>query len=100
MRRQTDVSSPRSIPALAELQSRPQWVCWRKEERKGKVTKVPYNPRTGGGAMANNPGTWASYEVAYQAYERSLSTRRPYAGLGYVFHGDYTGIDLDRCITP
>ncbi|MFL5655225.1 MAG: phage/plasmid primase, P4 family [Ktedonobacteraceae bacterium] len=100
MRPHADVSSFRPIPALAELQARSQWVCWRKEERKGKLTKVPYNPRTGGGTMVNNPDTWASYEGAHQAYERSLSAKRPYAGLGYVFHADYTGIDLDHCIAP
>ena len=98
MRRQTDVSFPRSIPALAELQSRPQWVCWRKEERKGKPTKVPYNPHTGSFARSDDPGTWASFDTARQAHERSLERRRPYDGIGYMFHRDYTGIDLDHCV--
>jgi putative DNA primase/helicase len=43
-----------SIPALRELQARPQWVCWRKEQRKDKWTKVPYDPRTGQMARSND----------------------------------------------
>ena len=99
MRRQTDVSSPRSIPALTELQSRPQWVCWRKEERRGKPTKVPYNPRTGSFARSDDPSTWASFDTARQVYERSLTKRQPYDGIGYMFQRDYTGIDLDHCVS-
>ena len=30
-----------------ELKSSPRWVGWRYEERKGKPTKVPYDPRRG-----------------------------------------------------
>ena len=85
-------------PAPAELQSRPQWVCWRKEERKGKPTKVPYNPHTGSFARSDDPGTWASFPIARQAHERSLTRRRPYDGIGSMFHRDYTGIDLDHCV--
>ena len=80
------------------LQSRPQWVCWRREERKGKQTKIPYNARTGQRAESDNPVTWTSYTVAKQAYEHSQHTARPYDGLGYMFERDITGIDLDHCI--
>jgi putative DNA primase/helicase len=90
-----DTSYARALPALLELQGRQQWVCWRKEQRQGKLTKVPYNARTGNRAETDNPATWASYAQAVQALCTST-----YHGIGYVFHRDYTGIDLDHCVSP
>jgi putative DNA primase/helicase len=90
-----DVSYTRKLPALAELQARPQWVCWRKEQRGGKLTKVPYNPTSGSKAHSDNPATWASYTQSVQAQRD-----RHYDGLGYVFARDYTGVDLDHCVQP
>src|SRR6266702_1458065 len=89
-------SSP--LPALRWLQARPQWVCWRREERKGKRTKIPYNARTGQRAESNRPDTWTSYEEARQAYARSQHTKQAYDGVGYMFQRDITGVDLDHCI--
>lgn len=90
-----------TIAALLELQARPQWVCWRKEQRNGKTTKIPYDPRTGRRAESNHPRTWASYDLAQQAYEWSQRRgQRHYDGIGYMFHRDITGIDLDHCIAP
>jgi putative DNA primase/helicase len=71
----SEVLSPQKRSALEELQARRQWVCWRKEKRQGKFTKVPYA----------------------QAIQASKSGR--YQGIGYMFHRDYTGIDLDHCVT-
>src|SRR5438128_2394700 len=71
MNLQADTSHSRNLPALEELQARDQWVCWRKEQRDKKLTKVPYNPQTGRWARSNDPGTWASYEVTRRAYEHS-----------------------------
>lgn len=95
MQSQTHNPYTRQLPALKELQARPQWVCWRKEERQGKYTKVPYNARIGHKAATDNPATWASYGQAVQALRAGT-----YHGLGYVFHQDYTGIDLDHCVNP
>jgi putative DNA primase/helicase len=86
-----------TLPALAQLQARPQWVCWHWEERKSKKTKVPYNPKTGRMAEANHPATWASYVLAQEALHRQPGR---YHGLGYMFARDVTGIDLDHCIAP
>jgi putative DNA primase/helicase len=91
------------VPALAELQARRHWVCWRRELRPNKKdkqqeAKCPYDPRTGREAKADTPRTWSSYEQAQQAYERSQETGRPYNGIGYVFNGETTGIDFDYCI--
>src|SRR5437588_566231 len=90
-----DVSSTRKLPALEELQARSQWVCWRKEQRQGKLTKVPYSATTGSKAQSDNPQTWATYLQAAQA----LRTRH-YDGLGYVFQREYAGVDLDHCVNP
>ena len=98
MNSQADISHTGNLAALEELQARPQWVCWRKEPRDKKLTKVPYNPRTGQWARSNDPGTWASYAVAKRTYEHSLTTKHPYDGIGYMFSRDITGIDLDHCI--
>lgn len=80
---------------LAELQQCPQWVCWKREERKDKPTKVPYNPRTGKPARSNDPATWASYAEAARACEQEPGN---YQGIGYMFAQDVTGVDLDHCI--
>ena len=77
------------------LQDVPHWICWRKEERSGRWTKVPYNPLTGEHARTNDPTTWCEYRDARCAWERDLER---YNGLGFVFHGDFTGIDLDHCV--
>jgi putative DNA primase/helicase len=95
MSAQETVSYNRTPPALEELQARPQWVCWRKEARRGKPTKVPYDPRTGALARSDDPATWASYAQAKAAWDRHPQR---YDGLGYMFRGDYTGIDLDHCV--
>src|SRR6266702_2655740 len=93
MNQHADIAYTRNIPALEELQARPQWVCWRKEQRKGKLTKVPYNPLTGKWAQSDNPQTWASYTQAIQAQGAGK-----YDGIGYMFNRDYTGVDLDHCV--
>ena len=83
------------LPALLEMQARPQWVCWRKEQRRGKDTKVPYNPRTGEQARANDPITWASYSEALATWQKHPDR---YDGIGYMFHRDLAGVDIDHCI--
>ena len=54
-------SSPRGTGSLAdalarvprELKIEPRWVCWRREERNGRATKLPVDARTG--RMARRP---------------------------------------------
>src|SRR4051812_42402811 len=79
------------------LVARPQWVCWRYEERDGNWTKVPYNASTSLRASSTNPATWASCAEAVAAYQQGT-----YAGVGFVFSPSdpYTGIDLDKCRDP
>ena len=78
-----------------EMKRRPQWVVWRLEERNGKATKVPYNPRTGRKASSTDSLTWGTFEDALEVLDR-------FDGVGFVFSsGDpYTGVDLDGCVDP
>ena len=52
------------------LTSRKQWVSWRTEDRKGKSTKVPINPRTGGRASCTDETTWGTFEEAMRRFEK------------------------------
>jgi putative DNA primase/helicase len=78
-----------------ELSERPQWVCWRYEERDGKRTKIPYTPGTRLRASSTDSLTWASFDVALEA-------SRDHNGIGFVFtSGDpYCGLDVDKCRNP
>ena len=80
-----------------ELKTRQQWVCWRREVRDGKQTKIPYRADGKGMASTTDPTTWASYESVIKAYQAG-----GYDGIGFVFSPDdpFTGIDLDHCRDP
>jgi putative DNA primase/helicase len=79
-----------------QLTERPQWVCWRYEERKGETTKVPYIAGKNSRASSTDLLTWSSFEYALAAHEAG---EPPYDGIGFVFcSGDpFVGIDLDHC---
>ncbi|MBA2712049.1 MAG: hypothetical protein H0U55_00615, partial [Rubrobacteraceae bacterium] len=74
-----------------------QWLCWRTEERGGKLTKVPYSPLTGQRASSTSSETWAGYEEAVRA-----CTEHGFGGIGFVFtpEDDLCGVDLDGCLDP
>ncbi len=80
----------------AELKTLKQWVCFKLEPNpeKGKPDKMPYNPRTGYRAKANDPGTWADYSAALAAYAAG-----GYDGIGFEFANGIFGVDLDHVIT-
>jgi primase-polymerase (primpol)-like protein len=77
-----------------ELTTRAQWIVWRSEQRRGKVTKVPYVPGTHRRARSNDPSTWRTFEQAVASRRRDS-----FDGVGYAFSADdgLTGIDLDHC---
>jgi putative DNA primase/helicase len=88
-----------------ELTVRPQWVCWRYEERDGKTTKVPYTSGTFQRASSTDLMTWSTFSEALGAYERgddNLGKTPHYDGIGFCFSSadPYTGIDLDECRNP
>lgn len=67
------------------------FCCWRLEQRGERTTKVPYNPQTGGGAMSNNPATFAPLPIAERA-------AKDYDGLGVGVFNDLGAIDIDHCV--
>ncbi len=78
-----------------ELKQIPHWVVWRSKTPK----KIPYNPKTGELAEANNPLTWGTYDSAINAFNNGS-----YDGIGFELGtGDnlsgYTVIDLDHVLT-
>lgn len=77
-----------------DLKTRPQWVCWKRELREGKPTKIPYRWDGKGMASTTDLVTWGSFEAAIEAY-----ATRGYDGIGYVFNAadPFAGIDLDHC---
>lgn len=79
----------------AELRETGLFCCWRYETRQGtdKPTKVPYNPRTGGGAQSTNPATFAPLSVALDTMERG-----GYDGLGVGVFNGLGAIDIDHCV--
>lgn len=89
-----------------ELKLLPQWVVWRVENRKGKPTKVPYDPKDVldlyllRHARTNDASTWGTYEEA-RAFCCEYQNRPHTWGVGFVFAADdpYCGIDIDHCVT-
>lgn len=94
---------PRLDRVPGDLASLNQWVVWKAREviKKGpdgesvkKITKVPYNPKTGHQASTSAPRSWGSFDEACNAY-----LIEAYDGIGFVFSqdDDLVGIDLDDC---
>jgi putative DNA primase/helicase len=79
----------------AELRERPQWVCWRSEQRDRTPTKVPVDARNGRLASITRPTTWSSFDDALKAVRRFGCD-----GVGFVFTRDdpFAGVDLDHCL--
>lgn len=75
----------------ADLREHGLFCCWRYEERNGRETKVPYNPRTGGMAQSSNPDTFSPLPIAAGAMGR-------YDGVGVGIFGNLAAIDIDHCI--
>ena len=91
---------PENIPD--ELTERPQWVCWRYEERNETLTKVPYIVEKGVRASTTDLMTWRTFEDAVMALhpENFPSLHLPqYDGVGLVFSSadPFCGVDLDDC---
>ncbi|HRD68270.1 MAG TPA: hypothetical protein PKY50_19240 [Candidatus Competibacter sp.] len=89
--------TPENIPP--ELRARPQWVCWRYEERNGKRTKPPIDAKSNGRlsyAKSNDPTTWSDFDAAHFA----CGIHPELNGVGFCFAPDdgLTGIDMDHVI--
>ena len=77
----------------SELVKNALWCCWNYEERKGKPTKAPKNPKTGGNAQSNNPDTFTDFSTAYAAYQSGK-----FCGLGIGIFPPFAAVDIDHCI--
>ena len=84
---------------LAALAGLPIWVAWKQETRNGRLTKTPFDPRTGRLAASNDARTWATHDEA-----QNWAAMNGGAGVGFMFSqiGDAIigGIDLDTCRNP
>jgi primase-polymerase (primpol)-like protein len=76
-----------------ELRQSDCWINWRKEAKKGKPTKVPYQPDNKK-AKTDDSETWSTFEKVCSVVDN-------FSGIGYVFsmNNDYIGIDIDHCAT-
>ena len=99
MQATTPVNPPIIENIPMRLTERPQWVCWRLEERDDKTTKVPYIPGTMRRASSTDLMTWRTFSEALAAYEAG---EPPYDGIGFCFCSadPFAGIDLDGCRDP
>jgi putative DNA primase/helicase len=87
----TDSHNLDNIPA--ELKATRQWVNWKIEMRDDKETKVPKQP-SGRSADSTDPDTWNTFDSARFTFENGAR----FNGVGFVFNGDYVGIDFDHCV--
>lgn len=85
---------------LADLAALPCWVAWRRQERNGKATKVPYSPKSGRMAKANDPTTWATRPEALKRAKGMDGTGLMFGPLPIAPEWHLGGIDLDSCLDP
>jgi putative DNA primase/helicase len=86
-------------PAYQQLARFPNFVRWKLERgAKGKPTKVPYQVDGRRKASSTDPSTWTTFE-AIMAATRDQPIDAS-GGIGYVFDGVFTFIDLDNCRDP
>ena len=64
------------------------WCC---EIRKGRKTKIPYNPSTKQRCQVNHLETFVDFQTAVDAVE-------DYDGIGIRVNDRIIGIDLDHCV--
>ncbi len=93
----TAVDPPITENIPEQLTERPQWVCWRLEERDGKTTKVPYSAISFERASSTDLMTWAAFDEALTALKVGS-----FDGVGFMFCSadPFSGIDLDDCRDP
>ncbi len=105
--KQNDTDAETQI-TLASLANAPRWVAWETRLRAptDKVpTKIPFDPRTGHLAKANDHRTWGTRA---QAEARAATLPKPFGlggigiELGIIPGEDYgiAGFDADSCIAP
>lgn len=85
---------PKKINPPEYLRARKQWLVWRLETVKGRLTKPPYSPHTLAKCDAGDRASWADFEHA-----KKIAERHGFSGVGFALapDDDLSGIDLDHC---
>ena len=85
---------PQQAQIPETMQDRYQFCIWKKEERNGKPTKVPYNPKQPDHrAQTNHPETFGSYAEAVRALQTPGAS-----GIGVRIDSGLWAIDIDHCV--
>jgi len=80
----------------AEILESSRAVLWKRKQRNGHETKVPYQPGSPDNLSAvNDPATWGTFGQARSAYEDGKAD-----GVGIVLGNGLCGMDLDDCLDP
>jgi putative DNA primase/helicase len=76
-----------------ELRALPNWVV------RSHPGKIPFDPRTGRPAKADDPTTWGAFDQAVAALGHLRCGDAGLAnGVGFEFAAPFCGIDLDDCV--
>lgn len=78
-----------------ELKNLRRWVCFKIEERDGKVGKFPMNPINGKYAKSNDNSTWTSFYLALKG-----CVKYNFNGIGFMLGDGIFGVDLDNHPNP
>ena len=70
------------------------FCVWRMEQVGERLTKMPYNPKTGFRAAVDNMRTFSDLETAIDA----MASNR-YNGVGVNISGNVGSIDVDKCVS-
>lgn len=82
-----------------EAMKQQPFCCWRWEKQNGRMTKVPYDPKTGYRAKTDTPDTFGTMDEAMDALQRGR-----YSGIGFNIseggpvHARVGCIDHDHCV--
>lgn len=78
-----------------ELKNDCRFCLWKREKRKGGLTKVPYDPVTRNSAKSNDAHTFSDFNNAMKAYVIG-----GFEGIGIRVADGIGAIDIDHCIRP
>jgi putative DNA primase/helicase len=82
-----NVFIPESLKAMTN------WCVWKREQRKDRTTKVPYQTN-GKRASSTHRETWTSFDDV----TKLLAIDDRYAGYGFMLSDDIVFVDVDHCI--
>lgn len=79
-----------------EMKAQKRWVLWKKENREGRMTKLPVNAKTGYLAKSNDENTWVDFKTAFDKYTSEYY--RNIEGLGFMLGNGFFGVDIDHAV--